>query len=339
MEKRLVFLVSAPRSGSTLLARMLSSHSAVAGGPEPHLLTPLAHLGYFARVDTAPYDPIISQEGIRELVARLPGGEQDYVDACRAYTDRLYEGYLATSPGCKRVLDKTPAYALVLPFLARLYPRARYVVLTRNPLAVLVSYATSFFDSDYAFAVRHNPILRRYVPAIARFLREPPEHSVHLRYEDLVERPEAEIRRVCEALELPFESSMLEYGSAEVQAAPVTGARGLGDPTGVSRHTRPVTDSILEWATELAQDPGHREIALGELDALDPRDLEAWGYTRAGVLADLESASPSVPSRRRPLSRYRLERKLLVLLRRVARAAPLERLLRRVRYYCDVLLR
>lgn len=339
MEQRLVFLVCAPRSGSTLLARILGAHSAIAGGPEPHLITPLAHLGYFARVETAPYDPIVSQEGVRELVARLPGGEEDYVEACRAYADRLYERWLAGRPGRQLLLDKTPAYALVLPFLVRLYPRARYVVLTRNPLAVLVSYATSFFDSDYAVAVRFNPILQRYVPAIARLLRDPPLHTVHVRYEDLVGSPEAEARRICTALELPFEASMLEYGSAETAAAPTTGARGLGDPTGVDRHTRPVTDSVNEWAAELAQDPASRAIALRELDALDPRDLETWGYTRSAILATLDGVEGGRAPRRRPLSRYRLERKLLVLLRRLVRTTPLRALLRRLRDYCDILLR
>jgi hypothetical protein len=61
-------------------------------------------------------------------------------------------------------LDKTPAYGLVLPFLAKLYPRARYVVLTRHPLAVLSSYAGSFFEGDYDAAVAFNDILGRYVP-------------------------------------------------------------------------------------------------------------------------------------------------------------------------------
>ena len=41
---------------------------------EPHLLTPLAHLGYYSRVDQAPYDPIITQGAMRELVKSLPQG-------------------------------------------------------------------------------------------------------------------------------------------------------------------------------------------------------------------------------------------------------------------------
>ncbi len=62
MEDRLLFLIGSPRSGSTLLARMLGAHSQILGVPEPHLLTPLAFLGYFDRVEKAPYDPVISQE-------------------------------------------------------------------------------------------------------------------------------------------------------------------------------------------------------------------------------------------------------------------------------------
>ena len=41
MQDRLIFLVSPPRAGSTLLQRMLASHAEIFSPPEPHLLTPL----------------------------------------------------------------------------------------------------------------------------------------------------------------------------------------------------------------------------------------------------------------------------------------------------------
>lgn len=65
MKDRLLFLISAPRSGSTLLQRMLGSHSEVFTHPEPHLMTPLAYLGYYDRVDRAPYDHINGAEAMR----------------------------------------------------------------------------------------------------------------------------------------------------------------------------------------------------------------------------------------------------------------------------------
>ena len=119
MEDKVVFVIGSPRSGSTMLARMLGSHSKIYGRPEPHMLTPLAHLGYYQNVDKAPYDHILAAEAIREFVADLPRGEQDYIDACRAYADTLYLRMLSTRPGKELFLDKTPAYGLVLDFIDR----------------------------------------------------------------------------------------------------------------------------------------------------------------------------------------------------------------------------
>jgi len=209
LDDQLLFIIGSPRSGSTLLARMLGAHPEIFAPAEPHLLTPLAHLGYFERVDEAPYDPIIAQGGIRELVAALPGGEGDYVAALRGYTDAVY-GAMRGASGARYLLDKTPAYALVLPFVATLYPRARYIVLTRHPLAVWSSYVESFFDGDHDTAHAFNPLLERYVPAIARFLREGAVPQCHVRYEQLVADPEAEMRKLCEFVEVDFAPGMVD---------------------------------------------------------------------------------------------------------------------------------
>src|SRR5690606_38622705 len=102
------------------------------------------------------------------------------------------------------VLDKTPAYALVLPFMAKVFPDAKYVVLTRHPLAVFSSFANSFFDGSYETAQKHNPILNRYVPAIAQFLRAGSPAAFHVRYEDLVQDPEKWMADICAYIGIPF---------------------------------------------------------------------------------------------------------------------------------------
>ena len=335
MEDRLVFLIGAPRSGTTLLARMLSAHSLVYGRAEPHVITPIAHLGYFGKVQQAPYDPQNVEQAIREIVAELPRGEAGYLDALRAYTDALYAQLLELAPAGKRfVLDKTPAYALVLPFLARLYPRARYVVLTRHPLAVLSSYVESFFDGDYAVAMAHNPVLQRYVPALAGFVREKPVPHVWVKYEELVREPEVQFRRVCEHLGIAFEERAIHYGESGEEF------KGLGDPTGVARHSRPVTSSISKWAAEIASDGKTLGLVSAVLDALDPADLETLGYPRETIVAQLEAAKGApVPVKTKGPLRYRLERKALVALRRNIHHNALGRLAKRLRFALDVLLR
>jgi hypothetical protein len=332
-----VFLIGAPRSGSTLLARMLGSHPAIFAPPEPHLMPPLAHLGFHERVDQAPYDPVITQQGLRSFVALLPGGERDWLAALRRATDHLYQQALAGS-GRRLFLDKTPAYALVLDFLVKLHPDARYLVLTRHPLAVWSSYVESFFDGDAAAAHARNPLLERYVPAIARLLRERPVPLHHVRYEALVAEPEPALRAICAFLGVEFEAGMIEYGRAE-EAAPRAG-RGLGDPVTVNRESRPTTRSVGKWADALAADPALLAQCREIVERLSDEDLAAWEAPGPELRRRLAELTPtgSGPSRSQ-LTRYALERRLLVRLRRNIHTNAFGRWVRRVRMLCDVLLR
>jgi hypothetical protein len=329
--RRLIFVIGPPRGGTTLLMRMLNAHPDVDGRPEPHLLTPLAYLGYFGRVDKAPYDPFQSHLAAVGLVESLPGGEADYVEALRGYTDAIYASLLQAS-GKRVLVDKTPEYSLILPFLLRLYPDATYVVLTRHPFAVWCSYARSFFDDDWDVALAHNPILARYIPAVADFLRADVEHRIHVRYEDLVTAPEAELARICEVAGLTPDPRMVEYGRV-----PVSG-QGPGDPVTVDREGRPTTDPIDAWAAEVADRPD-RQAFLDDLVRLVPdADLEAWGSPRATLWDPLEGTSARGPRRRR-WDRHHLERAVLVALRKGARTTSLGPLLRRLRFALDVVLR
>jgi hypothetical protein len=335
VEDQVLFVIGPPRSGSTLLARMIGAHSLIYGRPEPHLLTPLAHLGYYAKVDKAPYDAVLAAESAREFVAALPGGEQDYIDACRAYCDTLYHRMLATRPEKRLFLDKTPAYALVLDFIARIYPTAKYVVLTRHPLAVFSSYAESFFNGDYAAAHTYNPILERYVPALATFLRRRPVPIYHVVYERLVADPERTLGEIFAFIGVPNEPQAVEYGRQEPTET------GLGDPIGVKQHSRPTTASLEKWVTEIATRPDRLEICQQIIAKLDPADLALWGHPVETLWQPLESAGATgTTPARRVLDRYRLERMLIVKLRALVQRRPLlRRWLGTVRLGADVLLR
>jgi hypothetical protein len=285
MQDRLLFVISPPRAGSTLLQRMLGSHSQVFTYPEPHLITPLAFLGFHDLVDKAPYDHINAAEAIKNFVAGLPRGEDDYLDALRAYTDTMYGRMLAAS-GKRYFLDKTPAYALILPFLTRLYPDARYVVLTRHPLAIASSYANSFFAGDWHAATDFNPIVNRYVPAVARLLRNPPQRLLQVGYEKLVRDPQPELARLFAFLDLENEPRAVEYGRHYAPAR-----QGLGDPITVDENSRPVETSIDKWVTELANDPRKLELASEIVATLDAEDVQLWGFDKAQLLTPVDAAS------------------------------------------------
>ena len=327
----LVFVISPPRAGSTLLQRMMGAHSEIFTHPEPHLITPIAHLGVYDNVDKAPYDHINAAEATKAFIEGLPGGEQDYLDALRAYTDTLYGRMLSTSES-SYFLDKTPANALVLPFLQRLYPDAKYVVLTRHPLAVFSSYANSFFNGDWQAAHAFNPILERYVPAMARFLRERPVPLLHLAYEDLVTEPEQQLERVFAFLGLENDPDAVEYG----KAGPAK--KGMGDPITVHTHDRPVTDKVGKWAADLAHDAHKLALAEHMIGQVDAADLEVWQWPTDALWAPIEAAGvgpPPKPAR----NSYTFQRRVMLALKKDIHNRAHGKLVKRVKYYCDVLLR
>lgn len=314
-----------------MLQRMLGSHSQVYTHPEPHLLTPLNYLGYFDAVEKAPYDHINAGLALRELVDELPRGEDDYLDALRAYSDTIYKRVLA--PTQKRFfLDKTPAYGLVLPFLAKLYPRANYVVLTRHPMAVHHSVAHSFFDGSYAQAMETNPILRNYVPALGEFLRTKPVNLIRVRYEDLTQDPKQEMLKIAEHIGIGFEEGLVHYGKQTHIS------KSFGDPMTVHKHAKPVTTSNETWANDLKNRPSDLQEAKALIEALQTEDFDAWGYPLDSFWNALGNAEGN-STQRSAFNRYRVKKQIVRALQRNIHNNRLGRLLKKVRYYCDVLLR
>ncbi|MCB9674124.1 MAG: sulfotransferase [Alphaproteobacteria bacterium] len=336
MAQRMFFVIGAPRSGTTLLMRMLNAHPDIYTRPEPHLLTPLAHLGYYAHVDKASYDPYQAAMSAKQYVADLPNGEADYLEALRAYSDTLY-GKMLEPSGKRYFVEKTPAYALVLPFIAKLYPQAKYVVLTRHPFAIFSSFAKSFFDDDWEAAHEHNPILERYVPAMARFIREAPVEHVHVSYEALVSDPEAHLQRICAHAEMPFDAGMVEYGNTKLEV------EGLGDPIGVNADTRPNTASLDKWALGVKGNAKRIDLLKRSIDRIFDEDLETFGYTRETLWNALETvdadAAKKAQRAAKQWDRYHVERRVLVNLRKGIHGNVLGQAVQAARFYSDILLR
>jgi hypothetical protein len=337
IDERMFFVVGAPRSGTTMLMRMLNVHPDIYTRPEPHLLTPLAHLGFYGQVDKAPYDQLQASQSVKQFVADLPGGEPAYLSAIRAYTDSLY-GSMLEKTGKRFFLDKTPAYGLILPFIAKLYPNAVFVIITRHPFAIFSSFAKSFFDDDWKVAHHHNHIVERYVPALASFVRQ---HGVerfhHVRYEDLVADPERELRAICEAAGMAYTSEMIDYGKKKLDA------QGLGDPIGVKKDSRPNTKSVHKWAKNVAHNPERIEMLQRMLRYVNDEDLAIFGYDRESLWAPLkdvdEPTALAAQGEAKKWDRYHMERRALVWLRRDIHGSRLGKILAKLKFYVDVILR
>lgn len=327
----LILIVSPPRAGSTMLQRMLGSHSAVQTHPEPHLLTPLAYQGYFHRVERAAYNHVVASQALREFVDFLPGRDSDYLDACRAYCQVLY-GRARAVHGKAFFLDKTPNYAdTILPFIAQLLPKARVVVLTRHPAAQLASTANTFHGGDFHKAHALRDCFTTFIPRIAEFMRGPAMPFVHVRYEDLVAEPERHLQRLLDHIGLPFEPACLRFG----EQAHIT--KTFGDPK-IGLYAAPVTASAESWVDDLLDRPDRERLCRRALAEVSDADLALFGYPRAQLWDALDaarSARKHKPARlglRDRLHGWRWRAQIAVqsMLRRPAARAWVQRAQRRI---------
>jgi hypothetical protein len=267
----LIFLISQPRVGSTMLQRILGSHPDIHTLSEPwlmlHPLYALRSEGYQAE-----YNEQSARSALRSFLQVLPAGEDDYLEGVRRMAVYLYGRGLANS-GKRHFLDKTPRYYLVIPELYRTFPKARYIILWRNPLAVLCSILKTWIKQNWFLLDRYEHDLVRAPYLLLEGVELLGSQCVSVRYERLVSDPENETRRICNSLGVTFVPEMIEYGRHDI---PPDWA--FGDPTGVHQHVRPNADTAEKWLQALG-DPQIWRLNYDYLRLLGRETVEQMGYS------------------------------------------------------------
>ena len=190
-----VFIMSAARSGSTLLRAVLGSHSRLYAPPE----IPLGHLT--VRADT------------RWIQASMSALQLSSEDLDHLLWDRMLADALRRS-GKPTLVVKTPSNVLIWQRIADCWPDARFIFLLRHPAAAVASLHASW---DPSWHPGESGSLTeaigkglRYMTEVERARRALPGFTI--RYEDLTAEPEAAIGPLCGFLGVPFEPVMLDYG-------------------------------------------------------------------------------------------------------------------------------
>lgn len=276
---RPAFVLSLPRSGSTLVQRVLASHPDVSSRAEPWLLLPAL---YALRPDGvfAEYDHATARHGLTEFLDGLPGGPAGYARALRGMATELYTE--AAEPGARVFVDKTPRYALVAHELATAFPDAPIVVLWRNPLAVAASMVETWNAGRWSVH-KYKVDLVTGLARLVDLVRDRPDRVHAVRYEDLLgaER-EAHWRALFEHLGVDFEPKVLEAGAAHQLAG------SLGDPTS-RRYADLSTEPLTKWTRTFAT-PVRRAWARRYLAWIGSERLALMGYASDALLEALRGA-------------------------------------------------
>jgi len=285
----LIFIISQPRSGSTMLQRVLSGHSDIQTTAETWMMLHPIYSMRSTGIETE-YNAVWRRQAMVEFLENYASGADVYDDAIRAYADVLY-GYVLTNNGKRLFLDKTPRYFFIIPELYRLFPKAKFIFLLRNPLAVLQSELTTYVKNDWKILGWFRPDLVDAPLLIQQGIELLGKDGYVLRYESFVDDPEQHTADLCRYLGIDMQPSMVDYAGTPAPKG------GMNDPVGVHRHSRPRTDSSDNWK-KLADNPQYRHFAHEYLDAVGPSTLAKLGYETGNLKLALgpppDAGDPSI---------------------------------------------
>lgn len=212
-----IFIVGMPRTGTTLVDRILSSHPDVASAGELQAM-PLA----VKQLSGTRSRLVIDAETVRASMAADPHtiGE--------TYMRRASHHRPAGSP---RFIDKLPANFLYVGHIARALPRARIVCLRRDPMDTLWSNYKNLFASQSGYYAYSYDIMdtARYYARFDRLMalweRLFPAHVLQLSYEALVADQEGETRRLLEHCHLTWDPACLAFHENKAAVATPSAAQ------------------------------------------------------------------------------------------------------------------
>ena len=272
--KNLFFLISQPRSGSTLLQRVLAGNSEIATTSEPWIaLHPVSAL-HSEAIDPN-YDANQASEALLEFLHSSGVDASFYKKQITNFLLGFYNQAIAYQEK-RYFLDKTPRYYYIVDDLYDLFPDAKFIVLLRNPLAVLHSVLKTWVKDDYSLLVNNFDDLMIAPPNVSAFLekRLPNCYAVH--YEDLVAEPGRTIKNLCEFLGVAYADDMLDYGSRNDPKWK------YGDQVGINQSVRPDAATAYKWKNGFG-DPRDKILACSYLDSLGEKLIRDLGYDLAEI--------------------------------------------------------
>lgn len=246
-----IFIVGLPRTGTTLLDRVLSSHADIVSAGE------LGDFALLVKRMTGTPSPLVL-----DLETFQAAGRMDFAALGRAYLKRArraVEG--GAGLGAARVIDKMPLNVLNAGLIHRALPQARIICLRRHPVDSALSnyrqlFATDFPYYDYAFdladAGRYYALFDRLVARWRETL--PADRFTEVAYEDLVTDLEGQTRRLLDFVGLPFDPACLAFheNRAAVSTASSVQVRSPLYSTSIGRWRRygeglrPLLDALAE---------------------------------------------------------------------------------------------
>jgi tetratricopeptide (TPR) repeat protein len=215
---RPLFILGLPRSGTTLVDRIVSAHSSVDSlGEHSSLALAVQRLaGQGSASETAP------AAGKLDLIER--SARIGFAELGRQYC-RAIDGFCNPAP---RLIDKTPLNFLYLGLIRQALPGARVIHMRRHPLDSCYAMYKTLFRAGYPFSYTLQETGRYYLAyhgLMAHWRSTLPNAFLDVDYEALIADPEGQARRILDYLGLDWEDGCLQFHRRAGAAATASAAQ------------------------------------------------------------------------------------------------------------------
>lgn len=274
-----IFLFSLPRSGSTLLQRLLMGHEEIASTAEPWLLLPLVYS--FRKEGTLSiYSHSHSYIALEDFIGNLSGQKAKLNESLQALSLSLYSEYC--NSGEKYFLDKTPRYYQIIDEISDIFPDAKFIFLFRNPVQILSSIISLLGQNG----LRHSYVsyydLHEGPGLLAKGYKKLKDRSYAVRYEQLISDPEFYLREMMKYLELDYSQEMLKCFSAQN-----TDGR-MGDRSGVKDYSFISTEPLEKWK-DVFNNPVRKWYVRKYIKEMCLEVLSDHGYDKSALIKEIDS--------------------------------------------------
>ena len=232
-----IFIVGTSRSGTKFLMNTLNSHSTVNISPETHWFSSLIHRGFIKTAkqigdlqNDANMKLLIDKMYSRNIFGTFwkdPPVERVALERRFLRSDRSFRSLFAElmaehqRANSKAIAgEKTPSHVFHIKKLLEWFPQARVIQMIRDPRAVLASEIHKDVKPDYPLKKKNLFYNLGLVLAVScswylaigidrRSSQLYPERYISVRYEDLLNKHQQTVERVCQFLNISFEAGML----------------------------------------------------------------------------------------------------------------------------------
>jgi len=279
-----LFILSLPRSGSTLMQRVLATDSQIASAAEPWVLLPFVYALKEQGV-SAEYEHSLARMALNDFFLELPNGKQDFLSAVGSAVRELYRKAAGTEH-VRYFLDKTPRYTLIADEIIDMFPDGKFIYLWRNPLAIIASIIETWGEGKWNIELYEIDLFKGLASMIDAYQAHS-ENALVVQYESFLMSPEKELFRIQEYLEVKLDPDVLRNFSQ------VNFKGALGDPTGITNYRAIDAAPLNKWKSVI-NNPLRKMWCRRYLNWLGEERLKVMGYDLNELLCDLESTHMTV---------------------------------------------